>query len=366
MTHFLSSPLTRRELLALGLGAAASTLLTTTAQAAPKEPNATTSHLPRWRGFNLLEKFTLDGNAPYQESDFDMIAGWGFNFVRLPTDYRIWTKAPGQYDEAMLKEIDSAVAYGRARGIHVNLCLHRAPGYCVNPPKEALDLWADGADGDEARKQFAAQWAMFATRYKNIPASEVSFDLVNEPGDMAAAPYVRAVSAAVTAIHGVDPHRLVIADGLKWGNVPVPELAKVKVAQSMHDYTPIQLTHYKASWMEGSDTWPVPDWPLTVGGQNWDKTRLQKDQVAPWQALVKQGVGVHIGEWGAYNQTPHPIVLAWMRDQLSLWHDAGFGWALWNFRGSFGVLDSDRGDVVYETYQGHKLDRAMLNLLQQG
>ena len=103
MTHILSSQLTRREMLALGLGAAASTFLTKTTEAAPKEPNATPSHLPRWRGFNLLEKFTLDGNAPYQESDFDMIARWGFNFVRLPTDYRIWTKGPGQYDEAMLK-----------------------------------------------------------------------------------------------------------------------------------------------------------------------------------------------------------------------------------------------------------------------
>ena len=207
---------------------------------------------------------------------------------------------------------------------------------------------------------------MFATRYKGIPASQVSFDLVNEPGDMAAAPYVRAVKAAVTAIHGVDPHRLVIADGLKWGNAPVPELAGLKIAQSMHDYTPIQLTHYKASWMEGSDTWPTPDWPLTVGGQNWDKARLQKDQVAPWQALAKQGVGVHIGEWGAYNQTPHPVALAWMRDQLALWRAADFGWALWNFRGGFGLLDSDRSDVVYEDYKGHKLDRAMLDLLQQG
>lgn len=103
------------------------------------------TRLPRWRGFNLLEKFTLSGNAPYRTEDFDWIHGWGFDFVRLPMDYRCWTSPNDPYSlqEKALKEIDSAVQYGRDRGIHVCLNFHRAPGYCVNPPKEPLDLWSD-------------------------------------------------------------------------------------------------------------------------------------------------------------------------------------------------------------------------------
>ncbi len=73
---------------------------------------------------------------------------------------------------------------------------------------------------------------------------------------------------------------------------------------------------------------------------------------------------MHVGEWGAYARTPHSVVLAWMKDCLENWQRAGWGWALWNFRGSFGVLDSDRNDVAYEAFQGHKLDRAMLTLLR--
>jgi endoglucanase len=53
-----------------------------------------------------------------------------------------------------------------------------------------------------------------------------------------------------------------------------------------------------------------------------------------------------------------------MRDSLSLWQEAGWGFALWNLRGDFGVLDSGRADVVYEEFKGHKLDRAMLELLR--
>jgi hypothetical protein len=43
-----------------------------------------------------------------------------------------------------------------------------------------------------------------------------------------------------------------------------------------------------------------------------------------------------------------------------------WGWALWCFRGSFGILDSGRGDVSYENFHGHPLDREMLTLLQGG
>jgi endoglucanase len=75
---------------------------------------------------------------------------------------------------------------------------------------------------------------------------------------------------------------------------------------------------------------------------------------------------VHVGEWGCFNKTPHTVTLAWMKDCLSLWKEAGWGFALWNLRGAFGVLDSERADVQYEDFKGHKLDRKMLDLLQTG
>jgi endoglucanase len=36
--------------------------------------------------FNLMKKFTLRHNSPYLESDFEWMAEWGFDFVRLPTE----------------------------------------------------------------------------------------------------------------------------------------------------------------------------------------------------------------------------------------------------------------------------------------
>ena len=329
-------------------------------------PEISHSNLPRWRGFNLLEKFIQGQHGPYLEWDFDTLASWGFDFVRLPTDYRIWTRAPGVYDEAQLKEIDQAVEWGKQRNIHVNICLHRAPGYCVNPPVEALNLWSRGPDGENARAQFAAQWGMFASRYRGIPNSQISFDLVNEPANITPAEYLPAVQAAVDAIRAVDPGRLIVADGLQWGNLAVPELAPLGIAQSTRGYQPMQISHYHASWVAGSDQYALPTWPLALEGQpRYDRETHWREQIEPWLKLRDLGVGVHVGEWGAFNVTPHPAVLAWMRDLLTNWKQAGFGWAMWNLRGSFGPLDSARKDVQYETLRGHQLDRAMLELIQE-
>lgn len=125
----------------------------------------------------------------------------------------------------------------------------------------------------------------------------------------------------------------------------------------------------------GSVEWGIQQEELTVdaqgtlipsnGGQ-FDRQSLWRDLVEPWVELASAGVGVHVGEWSAYSSTPHAVTLAWMKDCLENWKQAGFGWALWNLRGSFGILDSGRADVRYEDYQGHQLDRQMLEVLLQG
>ena len=124
------------------------------------------------------------------------------------------------------------------------------------------------------------------------------------------------------------------------------------------------ISHYKASWVNGQD-WPLPQWPDAWHyGDYWGRTELEQ-AYEPWMDLVSQGVGVHCGEAGAYNRTPHHVVMAWFRDVLEILTPHNIGYALWNFRGSFGILDSGRADVQYEDWYGHKLDRLYLDLLQE-
>jgi hypothetical protein len=113
-------------------------------------------------------------------------------------------------------------------------------------------------------------------------------------------------------------------------------------------------------------TYNAADHKQAFGGSKMEDRRwLWDTTVVPWQQAQKQGTGVMVGEFGCYNKTPHDVTLAWMEDCLANWKQADWGWALWNFRGSFGILDSQREDVPYEEFQGHQLDRKMLELLQR-
>jgi hypothetical protein len=489
-------------------------------------PEPSPRRLPRWRGFNLPDMVSADrAHGPFREEDFRLIARLGFNFVRLPLDYRLWIERGDweRIDAAAFADIDQALAWGCRYDLHVCLNLHRAPGYCVNPPAEPRNLFTDA----RAQRVCALHWAFIARRYRGIPNRSLSFNLLNEPGDVDGAAYARVVSILCEAIRREDPDRLLIADGLSWGTVPCRELVPLRVAQATRGYQPLALTHYRADWVDGADAWPVPTWPplpassflygpmqgglagpLAIEGPFGSETRLRirveqvsnlgrlrvkadgnivldrtfrpgpgrgewkkaeysaewkiwqnlydldvtaripagtrileienadgdwmtfteiaflpagaKEEtllvpgdrewgsrqrplradladplrpftpagaeagagrgadaesagaallwertIGPFAALEREGVGIMVGEFGAFRFTPHAVVLAWMRDCLERWKRAGWGWALWNFRGDFGVLDSNRADVVYERWEGHLLDRQMLELLQR-
>jgi len=130
----------------------------------------------------------------------------------------------------------------------------------------------------------------------------------------------------------------------------------------------MSLSHYTATWVPKNEfeTSAPPTWPLRDGdGKLWDRATLKAKLIDRWRPMVDKGVPVHVGEWGCYNKTPHDVALRWMRDILSLWKEAGWGHAMWNLKGTFGVLDSERSDVKYENFKGHKLDRQMLELLKE-
>jgi endoglucanase len=89
------------------------------------------------------------------------------------------------------------------------------------------------------------------------------------------------------------------------------------------------------------------------------------DGLDDWRAIGEAGVGVVIGEFGVYNNTPHDVTLALLESKLQSFEDASFGWCMWNMSGEFGFFDCARSDVEYEDFRGMKLDRDMLELLQK-
>lgn len=344
--------------------------------------------LPQWKGFNLLDFFSPNPAKPRPATDEEQLkwmSDWGFDFVRIPMAYPsyvkfdrekdITTKRVRKIDRKAVDRIENLVYLAHKYNLHVSLNLHRAPGFCVNAGfNEPYNLWKD----EEALDDFCYHWKFWAKRFKNVSRDWISFDLLNEPclrenmndqhSKRSAVPgelYRRMVERAANSIRGVNPDHLIIADGNNIGRDVIPEIIDLDIAQSCRGYNPAIISHYKAPWVyKDSSNLPEPKWPGQVGDQYLSRAMLE-EMYAPWIDLMKQGVGVHCGECGCWNKTPHEVFLAWFGDVLDILSTNGIGFALWEFKGSFGVLDSGREDVDYEDWYGHKLDRKLLSLLQE-
>src|SRR5688572_26115350 len=358
-------------------------LFGSSAMATPKK-----NPLPQWRGFNLLDFFSPDPDQSRRqttEDNFRWMRDWGFNFVRIPMAYPYYldidrSKNITPEDVYRIKQenvdrIDQLVTMAHKYDMHVSLNLHRAPGYCVNAGfNEPYNLWKD----PDALDAFCFHWNMWATRYKDMSPKKISFDLLNEPSlreDMndqhskrSAVPgelYRKLALAASDAIRKENPKHLIIADGNNVGNNVIPEITDLEIGQSCRGYNPGIISHYKAPWAnKDPDSLPEPKWPGQVGDKYLSRAMLE-EYYKPWIALTKQGVGVHCGECGCWNKTPHAVFLAWFDDLLSILHENKIGFALWEFVGDFGVLNSRREDVAYEDWHGFKLDKILLELLKK-
>jgi endoglucanase len=337
-------------------------------------PNTAMADYAKYRGFNLLAKFSGQGpRRKFDEEDFEIMAEWGFDFARIPMSYWNWSSKDNWFDidEEIFEDIDEAIELGRRYNIHINLNMHRVPGYCINGRElEPCDLFEDSPENMKRALDAAVfHWQKFAERYRGIPNAQLSFDLINEPPHMRDEKrYIEVITELVNGILEKDPGRLIVADGKDVGRTPVYGIIDLGLVQSTRGYDPMSVSHYKATWVPKAafQTFKIPTWPLTGDdGKIWDKTALKTLLIDTWKPLVDRGVQVHVGEWGCYNKTPHHVALKWMRDMLSLWKEVGWGHAMWNLKGDFGPLNSSRTDVKYEKFRGHQLDREMLELLKE-
>jgi aryl-phospho-beta-D-glucosidase BglC (GH1 family) len=344
--------------------------------------------LPKWKGFNLLDFFSpnpTSAKLTTTEEHLKWMQDWGFDFVRLPIAYPYYLNidrtrniTPAEVfniDEKAVDRIDGLVTMAHKYGMHTSINLHRAPGYCINAGfHEPYNLWTD----ETAQDAFNFHWGMWAKRYKNVSAKKISFDLVNEPsmredmndqhsksGPVPGEVYRKVAKRAAETIHKENKDHLVIADGNSGGNIVIPELIDLNISQSCRGYYPHQISHYKAPWANKDiEHLPDPKWPGQVGDQYLSREKLETFY-KPWIDLVNKGVGVHCGECGCYNKTPHDVFLAWFGDVLDILSKNNIGFAVWNFIGDFGVLNSGRTDVAWEDWHGEKLDRKFLNLLMK-
>jgi len=161
--------------------------------------------------------------------DIDSLASWGFNSVRLPMHYNLFTlpieQEPVKGENTWLEKgfllTDHLLEWCKSNRIYLILDLHAAPGgqgkdasisdYDSGKPA----LW----ESAENRAKTVALWRRLAERYANEPWIG-GYDLINETNwDIAGNQALKDLYAEITsAIRQVDRNHLLFIEGNWWAN----------------------------------------------------------------------------------------------------------------------------------------------------
>lgn len=320
-------------------------------------------------GFNFQSMYIYEEGKKPEKADsriLDFMKSCGLDFARFAADYRFWTKDHKycEIDAEIYHVLEEYLEECSKRGIHMSFNMHRVPGYCINRPEiEKHNLWTDR----EAYDGFVYQWKTFAEHFKGTDSRYLSFDLMNEPPDigqygLSREYHEKLIRDTVAAIREADPEREIVIDGLGGGNIPLPELADLDLIQSGRGYQPMIITHYDAPWCPDTRGQSFQDYPGTeYGGKKWNIDTL-RGHFSHWKALEKLNVKVHIGEFGCYNSVPNKTALRWFRDLFTVFKENKWGYALWNFKGPFGIASHERPGTEYTDMDGLEIDKELLDM----
>ena len=175
------------------------------------------------------------------KSDIDSLHAWGFNSVRLPMHYNLFTLSVDQEPAAGKNTwltigftlTDSLISWCKANHMYVILDLHAAPGGQGNdlnisdrdPSKPSL--WQSEAN----RQKTIALWQKIAVRYADEPTVG-AYDILNEPNwgfedtlhdrnGLKEEKNVQLKQLLVDITHAireVDKNHMIIIEGNGWGN----------------------------------------------------------------------------------------------------------------------------------------------------
>lgn len=246
--------------------------------------------------------------------DVDSMAVWGYNLIRLPMHYKLFTppieEEPVQGEitwlEKGFKMTDSLLSWCKANNIYLILDLHAAPGgqgenadiSDYDPTKPSL--WESEANQEKT----IALWKKLAERYKDEPMV-AGYDIINEPNwgfqDHANDPNGCAESEntllwslqedITEAIREVDQNHLIVIEGNCWGNnySGLPELWDDNLVISYHKY-----------WNEN------------------DQNAIQ----GMLDMRSERNVPIWLGETGENSNT-------WFTNAISLFEENKMGWSWW-------------------------------------
>ncbi len=240
-----------------------------------------------------------------RKADIDSMKAWGFNSVRLPMHYKLFTlpiedePVPGEntWLAKGFAMTDSLLSWCKQNEIYLILDLHAAPGgqgyneaiSDYNP--DFPSLWQRDANRDKT----AALWKKLAERYADEPWIG-GYDLINEPNwDLPGNTLLRQLYIKITdSIRTVDTNHIIFIEGNWYAN---------------------DFTNLSPPWDDNMVYSPHKYWNYNdIVSIQWMINLGRNNNVPIW-----------LGESGENSNT-------WFRDAIILLEENNIGWAWWPWK----------------------------------
>lgn len=308
--------------------------------------------------------------------DIALIAHLGFDNMRIAIDAAALETDPRGADglsSAYIALLDRAVDACLANGLAVQIDLHPTDNY-----KQQL------RSSDQAVDRLAMLWRKLAARYAGRNPERIFFEILNEPEIANHNRWSSMQERIAGAIRAVAPRNTLIATGPNYSSIydllALHPLADGNVIYNFHFYDPHEFTHQGATW--GQSWWrythgipyppddakmqtlltQVPSLQDRYSLENywldhWDgrHIRMLIDEAAAWSQQNK--VPLICNEFGVFKNNADTVSRAnWIRDVRTALEADNIGWTMWEYRGSFGLVNKQDG-------QPAQPDSAIVNAL---
>ena len=164
------------------------------------------------------------GGAGISAADFQMMAGWGANVVRIALNQDFWLSGAALHDPSYRLTVDQAVKWAEAAGLDVILDLHWSDAGDLTVTSTASQGPGNSQQQPMADVNFIQFWKEVADAYKGD--GRVIFELYNEPhgigwdvwlnGGLAGKYTAAGMQQLYDAVRGTGANNVVIAGGLDW------------------------------------------------------------------------------------------------------------------------------------------------------
>lgn len=295
-------------------------------------------------GVSINNLFSDLEDARLARRTFCSLNNNGFDLVRFPINFdEIFPKDLDTFkdEDSQLVRLDSLISNAISCNVKILLDFHKYQGLKKSP--------------DQHLERFIKIWLKLAERYKEIPSSQLAFEIFNEPNlALDTEKWNEVLNKTLPSIAEIDADRTFFIGSSEQNiieTLPILELPSIPnpIIYVFHYYTPMEFTHQQADWSESYSDYESRAWPL----EN-DIEKLAFDFKNVNEFAQSNSVEVILGEFGVYGKAEENSRYRWLEQIIKQTEKYNIPWIHWDLSSGFGLYDIEKD----------KFDKNILDVLQ--